>query len=112
MESFINDVSNIFTSYDPSPPFSGTKGRHTFLDPTKGAYMTLIFVLKMNIGLDFSLMPLVKLGKSLWSNWGSDLILICGGYNKNLILSFFQPGFPNLFFLLGPGTGLGHNSVI
>ena len=27
-------------------------------------------------------------------------------------LNFFQPGFPNLFFLLGPGTGLGHNSVV
>ena len=22
------------------------------------------------------------------------------------------PGYPNLFFLLGPGTGLGHNSVV
>ena len=62
---------------------------HTFLDPTIGAYMTLIFVLKMNIGLDFSLKPLVKLGKSLWSNWRSDLILNCGGYNKICICLFF-----------------------
>lgn len=43
-------------------------------------------------------------GRNLAKGWAQD------GINTHLGISV--AGFPNLFFLLGPNTGLGHNSVV
>ncbi len=42
-------------------------------------------------------------GKSLKQTWGN---------RPRAHLGVTMPGFPNLFLLLGPNTGLGHNSVV
>jgi cation diffusion facilitator CzcD-associated flavoprotein CzcO len=43
-------------------------------------------------------------GQSLADVWGKDI--------QKAYLGIAMPGFPNLFFLMGPNTGLGHNSMI
>ena len=43
---------------------------------------------------------------------GGDLAKSGGGRDGDAYLGIGVAGFPNLFFLLGPNTGLGHNSVV
>lgn len=43
-------------------------------------------------------------GRSLKDEWAADI--------QKAYLGIVAPGYPNLFFLMGPNTGLGHNSMI
>jgi cation diffusion facilitator CzcD-associated flavoprotein CzcO len=43
-------------------------------------------------------------GRSLKAEWAEDI--------QKAYLGIVTPGYPNLFFLMGPNTGLGHNSMI
>jgi cation diffusion facilitator CzcD-associated flavoprotein CzcO len=43
-------------------------------------------------------------GRSLKDEWAADI--------QKAYLGVVPPGYPNLFFLMGPNTGLGHNSMI
>ncbi|MBX7223922.1 MAG: NAD(P)/FAD-dependent oxidoreductase [Blastocatellia bacterium] len=50
-------------------------------------------------------------GKFIWGKQGQSLEEVWQGSPK-AHLGTMVAGFPNLFFLLGPNTGLGHNSVV
>ncbi len=47
--------------------------------------------------------PGVRKGVPLHKQWGDE---------PNAYLGLAYPGYPNLFYLLGPGTSLGHHSVL
>jgi cation diffusion facilitator CzcD-associated flavoprotein CzcO len=74
-------------------------------DGTERAVDTIIFGTGFEVGGNLTSMPIVgRYGSELNSQWSRN----GRGAHRGITVS----GFPNLFLLLGPNTGLGHTSVV
>lgn len=86
-------------------PISRVQGRFVYLsDETRRQVDAIIFATGFRVSEAFRTFPVRGVnGRSLRDEWR------CGA---SAYLGMSVSGFPNLFLMVGPNTGLGHNSLI